>query len=160
MIPTKNVPLLLNLAYYGFNRGLKGGDFEPIIDAQGNVVKTFCNYFIQYVCNGFGYTEFQYKMANEIIDFISEPKNGWIKVDDGVAQAHANNGVLVIAGHKMTPHGHVCLIIPGVLEKSYSYQKSVPKCVNIGKDVFIGKKVSFAFKADEMPDYYALTGMI
>jgi len=100
-------------------------------------------------------------MVNQMFDFLSNPMNGWISVSDDVAQSHANNGVLVFAAHKkINSHGHICLIIPGIIEKSGAWGKSVPKACNIGKDVFIGKKVSFAFTKEEMPTYFALGEMI
>lgn len=161
MTITKNLPLLLNLSYYGFNRGLNGGDLSPVFDGDGNVKTTFCNLFIQYILNGFGYGAMNNMMANQMFDFMFDMKNGWISVSDDVAQNHANQGVIVIAAHKNDgAHGHVCLILPGILEKSHSYGKAVPKAVSIGKDVFYGKKVSFAFRAEEMPTYFALSSMI
>jgi len=155
----KNLPLLMNLSYYGYNRGL-GGDFTPEFNKDGTVRTTFCNKFIQYVLNGFGYGNMNSMLANQMIAFMEAPQNGWIKVSDTVAQQHANNGVIVIAGHSKEPHGHICLIIPGIMENSNSFKKDVPKCVNIGKDVFYGKRVSFAFRAEEMPNYYALAMQI
>jgi len=149
----------MNCVYYGFNRGLDG-DFKPTTDSNG-VLTTFCNEFIQSICNGLGYSGLNGLMANQMIDFMLDPKNGWITVDDAVAQAHANNGALVIAGKKNpTGHGHVCLIIPGILEQSNSFGKSVPKCANVGKDVFIGKRISFAFPVSMIPQYFVLGQMI
>lgn len=160
MIPVKNLPMLLNLTYYGYNRGVDG-DFEPILDAYGNIIKTFCNEFVQSVCNGIGYGSFNNLVANDMVDFMQDPSNGWISVDDGVAQSHANAGILVIAGRRnVQGHGHVNLIIPGILEKSSSFGKAVPKCVNVGKDVFYGKRISFAFSHLELPTYFALAAMI
>lgn len=156
MIPAKNLPLLMNLSYFGFNRS----DFQPIKNSDGSV-KTFCNIFIQYVCSGLGYTDFTGKVANEIVKFMDNPTNGWITVGDEVAQSHANQGVLVLAGsYNPTGHGHVCLVVPGLLEKSSSFGKSVPKCVNVGESVFFGKKISFAFTPQMNFSYYALAGMI
>lgn len=166
MMPTKNLPLLLNLSYYGFNRALRSpsgqrGDFEPIFNTDGSVQTTFCNQFIQYIASGYGYDDFDGMNANEMFDFMGKPENGWVVVDDAVAQAHANSGVLVLAAHAVRgAHGHVCLILPGVLEKSSSWARSVPKCTNVGKDVFYGKKVSFAFTLKEMPTFFALGSMV
>ena len=163
MIPSKNLPLLLNLTYCGYNRALPNsngsfGDFQPRFDEAGNLETSFCNQFIQYICNGLGYNSFNGMNANEMHEFMINPQNGWIVVDDQVAQNHANNGVLVLASHSYSEHGHICLILPGILERSMSYQKSVPKCANVGKDVFFGKRVSFAFK--EIPTYFCLGAMV
>lgn len=155
----KNIPLLMNSAYYGYNRAL-GGDFTPEFNKDGTVLKTYCNKFLQYVLNNFGYGNMNNMLANQMIEFMDDPKNGWIKVDDSVAQHHANSGVIVIAGKIIQPHGHICLIVPGILENSNNYKKDVPKCVNVGKDVFFGKRVSYAFKAEDMPFYYALSCQI
>lgn len=155
---TKNLPLLLNLSYYAFNRGLPGGDFAPTV--INGVMATHCNEALQYVLNGFGYGNMNGMVANQMIAFMGDPKNGWIKVGDAVAQQHANSGVIVIAGKTIEPHGHICLIIPGLLENSNSFKKDVPKCVNIGKDVFYGKRVSYAFRSEDMPDYYAMASQI
>lgn len=147
----RNLPLLLNAAYVAFNR-------EDFIPKEG---KTFCNLAMQYICNCFGYDAFNGKTANEMIDYMNDLTTGWLSVSDLVAQNHANQGVIVIAGRKNPEgHGHVCLVLPGILEKSGSYSRSVPKVVNIGKNVFFGKRISEAFKVDQQPSYYALSQMI
>ena len=157
----KNIPMLMNLLYYGFNRALPSGDLAPQFNPGGSIKTTFCNQFIQYVLNGFGYGKMNGLLANQMFDFLSSPGNGWISVSDDVAQSHANNGVIVLASHKKEgSHGHICVIVPGIIEKSHTWGKAVPKCVNVGKDVFFGKKVSFAFTKEEMPVYFALGEMI
>lgn len=158
MHPLKNLPLLMNAFYYAFNRGLDA-DFKPVIHADGSIT-TFCNQAIQYVCNSFGYSEFHGMSANEMISYMENYAHGWITQDEPNAQQRANQGVIVIAGHKKDPHGHVCLVVPGILEKSASFGRAVPKVLNIGKDVFIGKRISLAFRADEMPTYFALASQI
>lgn len=162
----KNLPLLLDLLYANYNRALpqRGGgrgDFQPIFNADGTVNTTFCNRFISAVCSGYGYPAFDGKTANEIFAFMGPPANGWVQVADAVAQQHANEGVIVIAA-KANPsgHGHVCFIAPGLLQPSTSWGRPVPKCVNVGKDVFFGKPVSWAFKAEEQPTYYAYGPLI
>jgi hypothetical protein len=166
MIETRNVPGLLNAAYYGFNRALPNpdgsrGDFQPVKDSKGNVLTTYCNQFIQYICSALGYIDFKGMNANQMIDFMEKDGSGWIKsADHRFAQDSANAGVLVIAGRKAAGHGHVCLIVPGVLEKSGNWCASVPKCVNVGGDVFFGKKISFAFRSEDKCDYFALAKML
>lgn len=163
MAPAKNLPQLLNLAYVGYNRALVPGvDFAPEFNADGSIKATFCNQFIQYICNGYGYGDFNGMTANEMVDFMADFKNGWISpTDDQVAQSHANNGVIVISGFKNPAgHGHVCLVLPGTIEKSGSFGRAVPKVANVGKDVFFGKKLSFAFQASDAPAYYVLGGMV
>lgn len=155
---TKNLPLLLNLSYYGYNRGLGEGDFVPKPDGT-----TYCNRFISYVANGYGYQEFDGMTANEMHLFMKDPKNGWMEIpDDAVIQSHANAGVLCLASWANPEgHGHVCLILPGILEKSSTWGgRSVPKVANIGKDVFYGKKLSFAFTLQSPPTFFAYSKMI
>lgn len=161
----KNLPLLLNSAYYAYNRALpknnKPGDFQPIFNKDGSLQTTFCNSAMNYICICFGYQNFRGMIANEMFDYMNAPKNGWIPVSDVVAQSHANEGVIVLASMKKeSGHGHVCLILPGILENSASFSRSVPKCLNIGKDVFMGKKLSFAFPVDDQPTLFALSAMI
>jgi len=163
MIPAKNLPLFLNLCYVGFNRGLPDGspsDLMPLKSKDGTILATFCNRFVQYVLNSMGYGEMNDMMANQMHDFMSDPKNGWIEVSMEVGQNHANNGVVVIASHKDDPHGHVCIVLPGILEQSYSWGAKVPKVVNIGGSVFFGKKLSYAFRANQKPTIFALAGMV
>lgn len=158
MIPNKDIPGLLNAAYSGFNRALPGGELAPTVE-NGKLV-THCNQFVHSIAKAIGYTNFEGLMANQMVDLMKKPENGWIQVDGAVAQEHANKGVLVIAGRTATGHGHVCIVVPGILEKSGSWGEAVPKCVNVGKDVFFGKKISFAFSSTEKCDYFALAKMI
>lgn len=146
----------MNLVYYGFNRT----DFDPQKDSEGNVT-TFCNKFVQYVLNGFNYIAMTGMTANEMNQFMADPKNGWITLDEVNAQARANEGVIVIPGwFNPNGHGHVNVVIPGLLENSETFHKKVPKCVNIGVVNFIGKKISWAFKPEEAPTYYAFASQI
>lgn len=159
MIPKKNMPQLLNLYYVGFNRGLEG-DFKPSQNPDGSWI-THCNQFINYGLNGMGYDSMAEMSANEMVHFMATATNGWISVSEDVAQQHANDGVIVIAGWaNLGGHGHVNFVLPGILEKSGEYGKSVPKCVNVGESVFFGKKISWAFRSDNPPTYYCLAGMI
>ena len=164
MTPTRNLPMLLNLCYVAYNRALAigglRGDFQPEFNVDGSVKATYCNLAMQYILNGMGYGEMNGLTANQMDAFMADPHNGWIAIEDGVAQNHANNGVIVLASRALEGHGHVCLILPGILEKSGSWGKPVSKCLNIGKDVFFGKKLSYAFQADEMPKLYVLAGMV
>lgn len=166
-VPVKNLPLLMNLSYYAYNRGLphpdgSRGDFQPVISKDGQIEVTYCNQAMQYILSGFGYDRMNGMNANEMTGFMGAPENGWIAVGDDVAQAHASNGILVLAGWINTEgHGHICMILPGILEKSGTAGKAVPKCVNIGREVFIGKRLSFAFDySRNAPTLYALAGMI
>lgn len=153
-MPKKNIPLLMDLVHAGYNRGIEG-DFRPLPNGT-----TFCNKFIHSICGGLGYDKFKGLLANEIVDIMSDTKNGWISVSESVAQDHANTGVIVIAGRRMTKHGHINIIIPGIMEKSPSWERLVPKCANVGGSVFIGKRISFAFRKEDPPEYFCLGEMI
>lgn len=167
MDPVKNLPMLLNLAYVSYNRALPGdngayGDFQPIFNSDGTVKTTFCNQAMQYILNGFGYGAMNGMSANEMVQFMSDHANGWISpADDNTAQAHANTGVIVFSGiSNPSGHGHVNLILPGILEKSPSWSRPVPKCMNVGKDVFFGKRLSWAYVQNDQPKYFALASQI
>lgn len=165
MIPVKNFPLLMNLVYTAYNRGLDSNDFGPrVIKAVDNseILVTYCNRAMQFILHGMGYDEMEAMNANEMVDFMEGSSSGWISpADDQVAQSHTNTGVIVLAGWRNPDgHGHVNLVLPGILEKSHSLGRAVPKCLNIGKDVFIGKKISYAYTAKEQFKYYALSGMV
>lgn len=163
---TKNLPHMMQLAYNGYNRALPlphggRGEFQPVFNYDGSVQVTFCNEFINFICSGLNYLHFEGLLANEMFDLVNNPKQGWISVDETVAQAHANEGILVLAAHKNpTGHGHLAIIVPGLLEKSLNFGKLVPVCANVGRDVFFGKKISFAFKVEDNPHYFALAEMI
>ena len=160
----KNIPLLANLAYVAYNRGLPDDpihDFVPIQNSDGTWT-THCNQAMQYILAGMGYDEMDGMDADEMVTFMSDPKNGWIEpAGDVVAQAHANDGVIVLSGwSNVAGHGHVNLILPGILEQSGTLGRKVPKVCNIGKDVFFGKRISYAYTMQEPFKYFALGLMV
>jgi hypothetical protein len=144
---------LIYFALKGYNYAVCTPDGLPGIwqPVGGN---TFCNCFINYVCTQLGYDKFRGLAANDMYDQMADPRNGWLKISGEVAQDHANAGSLVIAAKKADGHGHVCLVIPGNIEQSGSWGKLAPIVINVGKDVFAGKKCSWAFS--EEPDYFVL----
>lgn len=161
----KNIATLLDALEDGFNRALpdpktgQRGEWQPLSDIDGNIIGTFCNLFSNFVAQAFGYQKLAGKNANEIFDFLSSPANGWLKVDGDIAQSHANAGCLVFAVWKNPAgHGHICVICPGKMKRSNTFGKDVPKCVNVGRDVFFGKKISLAFRTE--PAYYVLSEMV
>lgn len=161
----KNIITLLDALQTGYNNALpdpitnKRGPWQPVLDDAGHVLETFCNYFTSSVAQAFAYQKIFGKSANDIYDFVSAPANGWTKIDGTIAQSHANDGCLVIAAWKNpTGHGHVNVICPGVMQQSGSYGHAAPKCVNVGRDVFFGRRISFAFKIE--PDYFVLGEMV
>lgn len=113
---------------------------------------THCNAYVNEVCQALGWKAFEDLMANQIIDLMAS-SGDWSKIDMNQCQVLANAGSLVIAGLKADPHGHVNVICPGK-EKTSGRWISVPSCANVGKDVFIGKGINWAFS--DMPTFYVL----
>lgn len=116
---------------------------------------TFCNLAVNTVCSKLGYQAFEGLFANEIVD-IMEHSDKWITIPIGMAQTLANKGMVVIAGEKKFPHGHIVVIRAGNEEYSQKWNIHVPKCMNIGENNFIDKGVNWAFK--DMPKFYLYIG--
>lgn len=150
---------LLATVYDAYNRAVTPD--QPWYPRDG---VTFCNLAVNLVCNAFDYTKFNAGsvstpvVANAMVSFIQKSTD-WLMIDGNVAQAHANGGALVVAG-QINPagHGHICVVIPGEMQTSGHLGKDVPVVMNVGKDVFIGKHVGFAF-TDE-PLYFVLCSTI
>lgn len=133
---------------------------------------TDCNRFVYDVLSQFGYTKFWDEkekrpiLANDMYDAFL--MNGdWIEVAGDIAQFHANNGALVIAGWKNLDggHGHVCVVRPGIAESSGSWHvttESVPKVANVSDPELcrLDRKASFAFSSDKIPKYFVKKDMI
>ena len=114
---------------------------------------TYCNLAAQDIAAAFNCNDFNNKLANEIIDFVS--KSGlWEKIPITQAQDLANQGSLCFAMQQGNPHGHLCVVRPGLSKFSGGWNCSVPSVCNIGAENFIGKGVNFAFR--EVPDFYVL----
>lgn len=139
----KNLPRLLSACYEGINNV----EFRPTQDGR-----TFCNEFVNSVAVWMGYQDFEKMLANAMIDHMSSSPD-WSVTPLEKAQFLANTGSLLIAGLKDEPHGHVCVIAPGLETRSIHWSMSVPVCANVGKDVFIGKGLSWAFR--QVPMIYA-----
>lgn len=161
----ERIPRLLDAICAAYNKALPGGPWSPVI-SSAQVITTYCNFACNSIALRMEYAGFEDDgvplLANEICKKMSDPNGDWIKLGNGdVAQAKANEGGLVIAGRaNPAGHGHICVVMPGLMEYSGSWSKMVPKCMNVGKDVFIGKKVSWAFRANEEPDYFGLKSMV
>lgn len=143
----KNIPLL----------------FDSICEARENTIffpqkdTTFCNYAVDYVAAKMGYTKFKGLLANKIVQEM-RTNGDWLQIQSDVAQYHANQGALVIAGAIESPHGHVAIVRPGLLTTSGKWDSDkVPKILNIGKDVFLDKGVSWGF--GDWPSFFVLKEM-
>lgn len=156
---------LIDAICSNFQNAINGGPWHPTTEqVNGSIYeKTFCNFFVNGVSNSLGYRGFiaygRPMLANEMVNFMTSGGE-WLLLGGGdVAAARAKEGVLVIAGAKEdSGHGHVCVIRPGNLVESGRWAKLVPKCANVGKDVYIDKGVNYAFRSE--PQYFALKSML
>lgn len=137
----KNLPLLMDAVCESFNNT----SYKPTDE------NTFCNLAACAVALKMGCNELSGLMANDMIKFMSASKN-WSEIPMDKAQILANQGSLVFATHEGSPHGHICTVMPGNEKFSGRWGK-VPTVMNIGKDVFIGKGVNWAFA--DVPRFYA-----
>jgi hypothetical protein len=149
-----------------YSMALPGEKWAPrMIDG---VLYTYCNEAVNFICKRMNYTKFDRPLvtsgdeailANQMFDKMSEPEGDWMAVFADVAQYHANQGAIVIAGMKnKLGHGHVCIVRPGILQHSGKWQAPAPRVMNVGRDVFIDRKASFAFR--EQPSYFVLKEMV
>lgn len=112
---------------------------------------THCNAYVNEVCQAIGWKSFDGLLANQIIDLMVS-SDQWTETPLEKCQFLANQGTLVIAALKADPHGHINIICPGK-EKTSGRWGLVPSCANVGKEVFIGKGINWAFS--DMPKFYA-----
>ncbi len=128
---------------------------------------TYCNRFVNLVCEAIGYTKFSRPgalpiLANDMYDLMLSGED-WKEVDGKTAQWYANTGCLVVAAWKNPTggHGHVCVVRIGELGSSHNWQsEEVPKVANVGRPDLcrIDRGANFAFS--EMPKYFALKSMM
>ena len=113
---------------------------------------THCNQYINEVCQAFGWKGFEGLLANQIVDLMAS-NDAWSEVSMDKCQFLSNQGTLIVAGIKEEGHGHVCVVVPGK-EKTSGRWGQVPSIANVGKEVFIGKGLSYGFSS--MPKFWAL----
>lgn len=106
-------------------------------------------------CNDLRDTHGNVLLADEIVEKISTSPD-WRPVTIGGTWVLANLGGLVFAMADSTrlkeTHGHIATIIPSYGVYSGHWQCQVPLCMNIGRENFMGRPVSFAFR--EMPLFF------
>jgi|GEM_PF-3129952 len=116
-------------------------DLRPQVDAEGHVLRTFCNLGLDRILGLYGAPRMvnrlnsQPLMANDMIDFMRSSTR-WERVDGSVACARASQGVLVVAAKgsdTANGHGHVAAVYPAPAEMSGSWGKEVPMLNNIGR---------------------------
>lgn len=112
---------------------------------------THCNGYVAEVCSLYGFKGLEGMLANDIIVFLSKHPQ-WTATSGEKAQELANAGTLVVAGLGADPHGHVNIICPGK-EKTSGRWGPVPSCANVGKEVFIGKGINWAYS--DFPSLWA-----
>lgn len=112
---------------------------------------THCNQFVSEICSTLGFKDLDGKLANEICDAISKHPQWSEEPSAERCQDLANGGTLIIAGIKANPHGHITVICPGKIKTSGRWG-DVPSCANVGKDLFIGKGINWAFS--EWPKFW------
>lgn len=122
---------------------------RPEFQPKGGV--THCNQYVAEVCEAYGYRGLNGLLANQIADVLAASPQ-WSIVPIEKCQEMANRGSLIIAALKDQPHGHVNVICPGRIKTSGRWGE-VPSCANVGKEVFIGKGINWAFS--DMPKFYA-----
>ena len=154
---------LLDILFSNFQQALNGGPWAPKINSTFETV-TFCNYFVDGVCEAFGYHKFWPDgqrfplMANDIVD-IMDTQEDWLLLADGsVAQARANEGCLVVAGLKHNEHGHVAIIRPGNCIESGHWGTLAPRVANVGEQVFLDRAANYAFQ--DKPNFFVLKSTI
>jgi hypothetical protein len=140
--------------------------FEPFFSVGEARWYTKCNEAFNFIARRMNYDHFDMAatpnptdaaLANVMFAEMNDPNGHWRRIDAILAQKMANEGCLVAAASKNEPgHGHICVIMPGTAELSGTYAEMVPKVMNVGKDVFIGKKASFAFRQEQKPSYFCL----
>lgn len=124
---------------------------------------THCNQFVNGVARSLGYFSFwpsNHKdplTSDEMCAFVlTSPE--WTSIKWDVAQSHANSGAFVIACQSASPHGHVCVLRPGVPLPSGHFGHPAPRCVNVGATVFMDTDVAYAFQQE--PAYYVLNSTL
>ncbi len=164
----KDIAKIMDGVYEAYSLALEDGPFHPIRGDDGWI--TFCNEAFNLICNRVGYDGFDRSSpirpfgalsANQMFDAMTKNFGEWRVVTSALgAQDLVNTGALVCAAFKNeTGHGHIATVIPGTAEPSASWGSPAPKLFNVGKDIFIGKKASFAFQKNEMPTYFTLKGI-
>ena len=137
-------------------------DLLPDWDMEGKVAVTYCNQAIDFIAKKMGYEGFRGKLANEIIN-IMEASSDWLQPVHVEVQNLCNKGYLVIAGLEAEPNGHVVVLRPGEEIQSGKWHRAVPRCINVGQDVFIGlcnnypAGINWSFV--EKPKFYLWKGM-
>lgn len=127
--------------------------------------KTFCNIAADYIATGMGCWDLkdfngQPLMADDIYNMIigkGKIEERWRPVTLGGTWVLANQGALVFGILNSTQlgesHGHLSTVVPGDPIWSGHWENMSPLCANVGKENFIGRPMSYAFRTQ--PDFFA-----
>ncbi len=96
------------------------------------------------------------RTANEIYDYLNTNNKQWIKMGMAdnqktlsEAQDYANQGYVVVAVYSNKPHGHIAIVLPGVLKSSSKWNLNVPNSasffMNLPDNSYINLPLSYAF---------------
>lgn len=121
---------------------------------------TFCNEFVFLVAHEAGTDELWNKTANEIVEHIKLSER-WCEVLETQAQTDANQEKLVIAGWQSSHEGyggHVCIVIPGMMQNSPSHGIMLPTVANVGVSNFHWNHAGFAFSKEKRPRFWTWKG--
>ena len=141
-------------------------DLKPVVDAEGHVLKTFCNIGLDRILGLYGTPRMANKLngqplcANDMVDYMRNSATAWTEVTGEVACARASQGILVVAAQgNDSGHGHVAAVYPAPAEHSGSWGKDVPMLNNIGRPNKKGEanqvwKASLCFRTE--PKYYSV----
>lgn len=134
------------------------------VTGEWRIISTHCNRFVALCANEVGCRDLGAPdewTANQMISKLEklvQEDRGWHEVDVFEAQNAANRFNLVVAGSKMEPHGHVCVVIPGEIAWSKKHEADLPIVANAGVDNFYGRLASFAFGKDKPPRFWVWLG--
>lgn len=169
----RDVGRLVDAICEAYNLALNHGPFSPtqVVPRFPGALPywtTHCNEAVNLIAKRMGYNMFDLSegesdyralLADQMFDLMSASDSSWYRVTDArTAQDRANKGALIVMAWKSpdSGHGHICVVMPGMAQWSPTWSESVPSVMNIGRDVFIGKKASFAFRANDKPGYFGL----
>jgi hypothetical protein len=136
----QNTAMMGAVAYFLTVTGRFNQDRRP--NAQ-NQRQTHCSEFVDaYAKLAFGYKGFDRRVANDMVSHMRDRNSGWapIQYPSGqrqlaVAQDLANKGYLVVVGLEVAgSEGHVAVVVPGRLEPSKQWGRSVPQIAQAGNE--------------------------
>lgn len=131
---------------------LKEGVAKP--EWQPTPQNTYCNLFVDWVCQQYGYFQFKDLLASEILKVAQLPTSPWKALPEASyadLAAFPLTGRLVLYASAPPPgseHGHVCIGAPEwEMEWSPKWGVFLPKVASVGRTNGYGLKLSYVFTA-------------